>query len=306
MVPDPVHWLEITLEAQSGRLESLEDALLEAGAQAVTLSGAESGSPILEPTPGKVPLWPHTRVTGLFAPQTDTEQTLNHLTALLGSATDTAESCLIEDQDWVRAWLDHYRPMCFGSRLWVCPRGEYPPAEVPNTITVNLDPGLAFGTGTHPSTALCLDWLGREWADNARPEGQQIIDYGCGSGILGIAALKLGAAEAWAVDLDAQALRATEDNAERNGVAANLKALPPAELPDITADVVLANILAAPLTALAPLLATRVRPGGHIVLSGILDRQAESVASAYAPWFHMEAPVSQEVWTRFTVRRKRA
>lgn len=194
--------------------------------------------------------------------------------------------------------MDDFRPMRFGQRLWICPSWDEPPAG--DAISILLDPGLAFGTGTHPTTALCLEWL-----DAHPPAGLEVIDYGSGSGILAVAALKLGAARVTAVDIDPQALTATRDNAARNGVDdARLHVDYPEALGETTADLVLANILAGPLVELAPAMAGRVRPGGAIVLSGILREQADTVRQAYTAWFDMDPPAFREDWTRLTGRRR--
>jgi ribosomal protein L11 methyltransferase len=187
--------------------------------------------------------------------------------------------------------MDGYAPMQFGTRLWIVPTGFDAPD--PDGVNLLLDPGLAFGTGTHPTTALCLEWL-----DAHPPVDQVVIDYGCGSGILGIAALKLGAREVWAVDNDPQALVATLDNAQRNAVAAQVKPVMPGDLPAMHADLLLANILANPLIELAPRFADFVRPGAALVLSGILAEQADSVSAAYGDRFTLQPPAQREDWVR--------
>ncbi|TCO81634.1 [LSU ribosomal protein L11P]-lysine N-methyltransferase [Plasticicumulans lactativorans] len=284
-------WLELTLEAREHRSEVLEDALLEAGACAVTLSDA-ADEPILEPAPGATPLWSRTRVTGLFDAQTDIEQVKHLLCALLGCAQlPEAQLHAVEERDWVRAWMDHFHPMRFGERLWVVPSCRQPPD--PDAVNLLLDPGLAFGTGTHPTTALCLEWL-----DAAELAGRRVIDYGCGSGILAIAALKLGAHTATAIDIDPQALIATRENAAVNQVDHRLRVGKPEALGDVQVDVVLANILAGPLMLLAPRLAALTRPGGHVVLAGLLERHADEVEAAYAPWFELQPRREREGWTR--------
>jgi len=186
--------------------------------------------------------------------------------------------------------------MRFGRRLWICPGGQ--PAPDPDAAVLQLDPGLAFGTGTHPTTALCLEWL-----DAADLAGRQVLDYGCGSGVLALAALRLGAATACAVDIDPQALLATRENAVRNGLQSRLTVLPASALDGGERDVVLANILAGPLVDLAPTLARHARPGGRIVLAGMLDDQAEGVADAYRPWFHMRMFAKRDGWTVLDGRR---
>jgi ribosomal protein L11 methyltransferase len=204
----------------------------------------------------------------------------------------------LEDQAWERAWLDAFRPMRFGQHLWVCPAGQRPPGER-GAVFIDLDPGLAFGTGAHPTTALCLEWL-----DVHRPAALQVMDYGCGSGILAIAALKLGAASVWAIDIDEQALWASRENAARNGVEQDLYTGLPDDVPEQRFDLVLANILANPLIELAPRLAGFVRQGGDLVLSGILEQQADAVRVAYADWFLFSEPVEQSGWVRLHGVRK--
>ncbi len=286
-----ISWLQLTLEAGGG-LDAgrLEDALLEAGAVAVTLTDA-ADEPILEPAPGETPLWSHTRVTGLFDAATDLDGVRAELRALLGSVPER-DAAGLEERDWVRAWMDNFQPMRFGERLWVVPSCSAPPE--PGAVNLLLDPGLAFGTGTHPSTAMCLEWLAGAGVDGAR-----VIDYGCGSGILAIAALKLGATEAWGVDIDPQAWLATRSNADANGIAAErLKVGAPEALPPDPADVVLANILAGPLIVLAPRLAALTRPGGRLVLAGLLARHAAEVIAAYAPWFELRTGAQRDEWVR--------
>ncbi|MFO1371872.1 MAG: 50S ribosomal protein L11 methyltransferase [Candidatus Competibacteraceae bacterium] len=283
-------WLQLTLAAIDHSPEQLEDALLQAGALAVTLEDA-GDQPVLEPAPGEMPLWPQTFVTGLFDAQTDIEvvkkqmQRFLHMSAL-------PESCLtkLDDRDWVRAWMDNFHPMRFGQRLWVCPTHQTPPD--PAAVAIQLDPGLAFGTGTHPSTALCLEWL-----DGTDLAGKTVLDYGCGSGILAIAAAKLGAQRVWAVDIDPQALLASDDNADQNGVEDRIELARPTNLPAALAvDILLANILAGVLVQLAPELSRRVKPGGRLVLSGILEQHAELVQAAFLHKFTFGSLRQREDW----------
>ena len=282
-------WLQLTLEAVTHSTECLEDALLEAGAVAVTLQDAGSQA-ILEPLLGETPLWPHTRVTGLFSAQTDIQALKQTLSRILDPGVLT-ECCMqaLEERDWVRAWLEDFHPMRFGRRLWVCPSEQSPPE--PTAVNLFLDPGLAFGSGTHPTTALCLNWL-----DQAILANKTIIDYGCGSGILAIAAAKLGASRIWAVDIDPQALLATPRNAAGNGVQKQLQVLAPESLPTLQADIVLANILAGTLIGLAPRFATLVAAEGKLVLSGILDYQVDAVEAAFVPWFQFDRCQQREDW----------
>ena len=201
---------------------------------------------------------------------------------------------ILEDKDWVRAWMDHYHPMQFGRRLWVVPSWTPPPE--PDAINLLLDPGLAFGTGTHPTTALCMEWL-----DGLELTGKTVIDYGCGSGILAVAALLLGARVAYGVDNDPQALTATRNNAERNGVADRLQTFLPEDMPAVAADVIVANILAGPLAMLAPTLAAHSRPGAQIALSGIIRPQVDELRSVYEQWFSMNGEaIKEEDWCRLS------
>jgi len=286
-----VNWIRLFLEAGDLDPEVLADALSEAGALSVTFEDA-ADQPILEPPPGAMPLWSRTCVVGLFDDTADMAAVRGMLAGALGDeAAGRIREEALPDRDWTRAWMDDFGPMRFGERLWVCPSNVEPPE--PEAINLFLDPGLAFGTGTHPTTALCLEWL-----DAHPPVGLSVIDYGCGSGILAIAALKLGAAEVLGVDNDPQALTATRDNAARNGLEGRVKVTLPDEFEVPPADLVLANILANPLIELAPRLAALVRPGGRIVLSGILADQAQAVADAYGPWFDISPPVQREDWVR--------
>ncbi|MDQ2696137.1 MAG: 50S ribosomal protein L11 methyltransferase [Pseudomonadota bacterium] len=275
----------------------MEDALLAAGAVAVTLEDA-ADQPVLEPPPGETPLWRQTRVTGLFEPHTDIEVVKRRLCRQLGDAAlPECRQRALEARDWVRAWMDNFHPMRFGRRLWVCPSHQPPPD--PAAVNVLLDPGLAFGSGTHPTTALCLEWL-----DAAPLDGKTVIDYGCGSGILAIAAARLGAARVAAVDIDPQALIACDDNAAANAVADRIALSLPDQLAVTAADVLLANILAGPLMLLAPHFSTLLGGGGTVVLSGILETQAGAVQAAFAPWFDFAAPRRREGWVLLEAARK--
>jgi ribosomal protein L11 methyltransferase len=284
-----VNWLQLHLtldKAQAALAEQLLDSL---GALSVTLTDAED-EPMLEPPPGAMPVWSRTRVTGLFPGDADAHRLQQQLRKALDPLPELTLERL-EDQPWERAWLDHFQPMRFGRRLWIAPSGAI--VSETDAVVVELDPGLAFGTGTHPTTALCLQWL-----DAAPLAGRRVIDYGCGSGILGIAALKLGAAEVLAVDHDPQALAATAENARRNGVAERLQTLTPdAPLPR-QADVLLANILANVLVALAPRFATLLPSGGALVLSGVLEDQAAEVLDAHARQFRFDPPTVLDGWMR--------
>lgn len=282
-------WLQLHIPSDVDNTESLQELLAELGASAVTCTDA-ADQPLLEPPPGATPLWQQTVVTALFEADTDPD--------LLRAAIETVtgpqpalrfES--VEDQPWERAWMDDFQPMQFGERLWIIPSWS----EAPDATAVNLrlDPGLAFGTGTHETTSLCLRWLDGAALDNAR-----VLDFGCGSGVLAIAALLLGANQATACDLDPQALLASDDNALNNGVAERLHCCLPDALPQQEYDVVLANILAGPLVELAPLLTRCCRPGGQLVLSGILAEQADAVMDAYREQFDLHPMARQGDWVR--------
>jgi ribosomal protein L11 methyltransferase len=288
--------LQLTIELGAADPAPLEEILFAAGASSVTLRDAED-NPILEPGPGETPLWPTITVCALFN-ELDRDAILDRIHSGWQTPLPPHRFEHIEDRLWEREWLKDFKPMQFGERLWVCPDGQRP--NVQNAVLIDLDPGLAFGTGTHPTTALCLEWL-----DQHPPTNKQVIDYGCGSGILAIAALKLGAASAVGIDNDPQALLATHDNAVRNQVQSQLKViLHTAELPK-PVDVVLANILAGPLHELAPRLAQLVVPSGTIVLSGILAEQAAPLSERYATWFDMQAPTIRADWVRLVgVRRQ--
>ncbi|HET8800847.1 MAG TPA: 50S ribosomal protein L11 methyltransferase [Marinobacter sp.] len=293
-------WIQLQIPADPDNADQLEDLLMEMGAEAVSMEDA-ADQPLYEPDPGTTPLWSQTTVTGLFQSDRDIEQLCASVRDAWHQATqqDLPEInvTLVEDKDWERAWMDDFQPLKFGERLWIVP--SWHEAPDPGAANLMLDPGLAFGTGTHPTTALCLEWL-----DGQEVQGRQVIDYGCGSGILGLAALLLGADHVTGVDTDPQALEASRENARRNGVEENrLDLYLPEQAPAGKADMVLANILAQPLIGLAPHLATLTRPGGDLVLSGILSNQAREVMAAYEPWFVMDEPEQREEWIRLTGRR---
>lgn len=283
-------WIQLMLSASASNSEKLGDTLSELGALAVTFQ--DSGDePIYEPLPGEQRFWSQTHVIGLFPGDSDIDGLVSALQQRLDS--DSMPECRIQrlaERDWERVWLDHFRPMQFGQRLWVCPTNTAPPD--PDAINLLLDPGLAFGTGTHPTTALCLEALAM-----IAVSGKRVLDYGCGSGILGIAAALLGAAGVQAIDIDHQALLATRENAQRNAVADRVETGLPAELsPDQHYDVLLANILSGPLIALAPDLARRVTGNGSLILSGILANQADEVIRHYESWFHFEPRRQRQEW----------
>ncbi|WP_417502478.1 50S ribosomal protein L11 methyltransferase [Marinobacter sp.] len=293
-------WIQLQIPADPDTADQLEDLLMEMGADAVSMEDA-ADQPLYEPDPGTTPLWSQTTVTGLFQSDRDIDQLCADVRNAWHQQTQQSLSeidvTLVEDKDWERAWMDDFHPLQFGERLWIVP--SWHEAPDPDAANLMLDPGLAFGTGTHPTTALCLEWL-----DGMDVSGKQVTDYGCGSGILGLAALLLGAHHVVGVDTDPQALEASRENARRNGVdESKLDLYLPDNEPDTKADVMLANILAQPLIGLAPHLAALTKQGGDLVLSGILSNQAREVMAAYEPWFIMDEPAQREEWVRLTGRR---
>lgn len=285
-------YLQLVIDLGAGNPAEAEAACFASGAMAVTFTDA-ADDPVLEPGPGATPLWPRIRLAALFPADADGPALAARLAGRLGLEPAQILLQTLADRVWEREWLRDFRPMRFGRRLWIRPAGQ--PVHDPAAVVLDLDPGLAFGTGTHATTALCLEWL-----DSQELAGSSVLDYGCGSGVLALAALKLGAARALAVDVDPQALVATRDNARRNGLEARLSVRAADALPETCWDVVLANILAGPLLELAPRLARATRAGGRIVLAGMLEEQAETVAVAYRPWFHMRVSASREGWTALT------
>ena len=282
-------WLEACLTVDKTRAPLIELLFESLGAVAVTLGDA-ADEPMLEPGPGETPLWQATRVTGLFEGDTDVDALRSAINQALNA--DSSRSLSLEhlkDRDWERAWLDRFRPMRFGRRLWIRPGGQ--PIDQDDAVAVDLEPGLAFGTGTHPTTALCLSWL-----DGHDIRGKTVIDFGCGSGVLAIAALKLGARHAIAVDHDPQAVLATRDNAERNGVTERIEVLHSDEFEGHQADLVIANILANILIALSAKIAGLLKPGGQLVMSGILREQSQAVTAAYADRIEFAPAEARDDW----------
>jgi ribosomal protein L11 methyltransferase len=292
-------FLQFTLDIGARKPEPYEDALFDLGALSVTLLDA-ADDPVLEPAPGAMPLWPTVVVRAVFPAGADIDVIRTALASTPGLdpllVAETSRFEAVADRAWEREWLKDFKPMRFGRRLWVCPGGQRPVAGEAgaDTVLVELDPGLAFGTGTHATTALCLDWL--DSGADSWLGGASVIDYGCGSGILAVAALKLGAVRAVAMDIDPQALIATRENAERNGVLEKVQVTDARDCGGATVDVLLANILAGPLIELAPQLAERVRPGGRIALSGLLLEQADAVTAAYRPWFDIGLTGARDGW----------
>ncbi len=290
-------WLQVRLAISPEQAETYEDALLSVGAVSVTFMDAED-QPIYEPDLGTTPLWSRTHLLALFEADVDETNLLAHLTLLTGGTLPDHQVERIEDQDWERSWMDNFHPMRFGKRLWIVP--SWHAAPEPDAVNLLLDPGLAFGTGTHPTTALCLEWL-----DGQELNGVDVLDFGCGSGILAIAALLLGAKQAVGTDIDPQALEASRDNAGRNGIDPALFPLYlPEHLPHVQAEVVVANILAGPLVQLAPQITALVERNGRLALSGILAEQAEEVRTAYADAFELDPTAEKDGWVRISGRRR--
>ncbi len=287
-------WIQLKLNTTGAQAEAIGDVLMESGSVSITFMDSHD-TPVFEPLPGETRLWGDTDVMALYDAETDMAAVIAQLqqSPLLGN--DFVHKIeQLEDKDWEREWMDNFHPMRFGQRLWICPSWREVPE--PEAVNVMLDPGLAFGTGTHPTTALCLEWL-----DGLDLVGKTVVDFGCGSGILAIAALKLGAARAVGIDIDPQAITASRDNAERNGVSDRLELYLPKDQPqDLLGDVVVANILAGPLRELAPLISVLPKSGGYLGLSGILESQAESVADAYREKFVLDPIAEREEWCRIT------
>ncbi|MCQ1059351.1 50S ribosomal protein L11 methyltransferase [Photobacterium sp. DNB23_23_1] len=288
-------WIQIKLNATAENAEAIGDMLMEeTGAVSVTFLDAQD-TPVFEPLPGETRLWGDTDVIGLYDAETDMNFVLEMLKNSPLIADDFAHKIeQLEDKDWEREWMDNFHPMRFGRRLWICPSWREVPE--PDAVNVMLDPGLAFGTGTHPTTSLCLEWL-----DGQDLAGKTIIDFGCGSGILAIAALKLGAKKVIGIDIDPQAIQASRDNAERNGVSENLELYLPQDQPEgLLADVVVANILAGPLRELSPVIKSLVKDGGLLAISGVLESQAEDVATYYGDELTLDPIAAREEWCRIS------
>jgi ribosomal protein L11 methyltransferase len=288
--------LALTLDLDGLDCERVEEACFEFGALAVSYTD-QRDDPILEPAPGEFRLWPHSRLQALFPFDTSPQELVAGLSHVLRVAPERLTVETLADKVWEREWLRDFHPMCFGRRLWVSPHHAH--VHTKDAVVVRLDPGLAFGTGTHATTAMCLSWL-----DENAAEGQLAIDYGCGSGVLAVAAVKLGARASYAFDIDPQALTATHDNATANGVGAQVHVVAKdAELP-VGADILLANILCGPLCELAPRFAALTRPGGRIVLAGLLEAQAAEVTRAHSPWFDIAPFASRDGWTALAGSRR--
>jgi ribosomal protein L11 methyltransferase len=290
-------WAELSLPVTADQVETAETLLFEHGALSVTLDDA-GDQPVHEPAPGEMPLWPSVIVRGLFAADVARARVIDAAsTAGLLPRPEHAVWGSLAERDWERVWMDRYEPLRFGRDLWICPSHIEPDPTWP--VVIHLDPGLAFGSGTHPTTGLCLEWI-----DRLEVDGLKVVDFGCGSGVLAIACCLKGANPVLAVDHDPQALAATADNAERNGVGGAIDCRLPTDCRPHEADVVLANILAGPLIELAALLSAGLRPGGELILSGILADQADAVADAYA---HQNMSLvdrgERDGWIRLVMRR---
>lgn len=282
-------WLEITLQSDNDAQTGLfEQALEAAGAIAITYQAADDEE-IYEPPIGSMPLWRQTGVTGLFAQSSDPEAVIAALQQALGDEANALDMRQFADSEWTRAWLDHFQPIDFGRGFWVAAsEHEIPEA---NATVLRLDPGLAFGTGTHPSTAMCLNWLNQNDL-----HGKSVYDYGCGSGILGIAAALLGAKAVWQTDIDPQALTASLDNAQKNHVADKITILAnPDEAPQV--DILVANILLEPLCFLKEQFIRHIHSGTRLVFAGILDRQVEELAAVYKDAFEIRIGDRREGWS---------
>lgn len=289
----PLSWLQIS--ATTDRPQLAEAVFEQYGAEAITELDA-GGDLVAEETPGSLPPLAQAHVIGLFSQSTRPDPIKTALTEALGPNTKVAAQ-ILENQDWASAWLAEHPPLAFGQRLWVAPHNaQVDVAE--DAVVVRLDPGLAFGTGTHPTTRLCLQWLAEQDLT-----GRRVLDYGCGSGILAIAAAKLGAVRVTAVDIDEQAIRATRENAKRNHVADNITVSLTQDCDSGPYDIILANILARPLIDLAPTLARLAAPGAPLILAGLLSRQINEVVSAYDDRFEFEGPAIEQDWARLTGRR---
>ncbi len=291
-------WWRVSLNCPAARLDAVEALLLELGAESLSLADA-GDEPIYEPLPGVAPVWRESIVSALFDDRADPAALQSELErALPGELAAGIRRERLEDADWEQACRRHFRPIEISASLWIVPSWCDPPD--PDAVAIRLDPGLAFGTGSHPTTALCLEWL----AANP-PTGASVVDYGCGSGILAIVACRLGAARVTGVDIDPQALAASAANLTANGIARDrVRLCLPGELPPAPVDLLMANIVAAPLLELAPQFARRIRPRGRILLSGILKSQVDEIQSVYARSFRLAAPRVRGEWVCLDGRRK--
>ena len=291
-------FIELSFELGSLDPEEAEAACFACGATAVTFVDSRD-DPVLEPLPGEFRLWPVTRLQALFVAadtSTDAQQLTQLLSEALGIAPQSLAVRMVADRAWEREWLKDFHAMRFGKRLWICPHHER--VEDPDAVIVKMDPGLAFGTGTHPTTALCLEWL-----DRGPLAGARVIDYGCGSGVLAVASVRLGAAQAHCFDIDPQALLATRDNAAANAAADQVHLHNSAQTLPHSVDVLLSNILSGPLCELAPQFAALARPGGDLVLAGLMEQEVSEVTRAYDACFDIRPFGQREGWVGLCGRR---
>ena len=294
-------WRQFVMDLDALDSEAVETVFERFGASSVTLTDA-GDNPVLEPGPGETPLWADTKITGMFSPDIDLQRLQDGLLTEFG-LTELPSHRIenLEDRVWEREWLKDFGPMQFGKRLWIHPKGSGPSSD--DAVIIYLDPGLAFGTGTHATTALCLEWL-----DGAPLHGKSVLDYGCGSGVLAIAALKLGCDSAVAMDIDPQAVIATRQNASDNDVAENLRVLGLASEIEGEFDVVVANILAGPLVQFAESITLTLRRGGMLTMSGVLCEQADDVMAAYEAWIDFDDPAFRDqdgqIWSRLNGTRR--
>jgi len=290
-------WWQFSLNCQACELEQVEQLLQKYGALSLSIGDA-GDEPIYEPLPGSTPVWQESIVSAIFGTDTDPETLYQQISAALpGHLAGSLRRQRLQDQDWEQAYKQHFQPIQCAPGLWIVPSWSQPPD--PEAIIIQLDPGLAFGTGSHPTTALCLGWLAIH-----KPAGITVIDFGCGSGILAIAALKLGAARVSAVDIDAQALSACRANVQANAIETDrIQISSPAAMANDPVDLLLANILAGPLIELTPEFAGRVRSGGQILLSGILKSQLKDIQLAYRPYFRLDPATSRDDWVCISGKR---
>jgi ribosomal protein L11 methyltransferase len=298
-----VKWLQIHITVEQAQVDFTETLLSSLGAVSVTLDDAENQD-LLEPLPGETPLWNKVIVTGIYAQEEGEDIDVTALETFIRTQlpTEPMRSEFLEDQVWERSWMDYYEPIQIGEKYWIVPEWIEPPEA--DAVNIKLDPGLAFGTGNHASTFLCLQWLGK-----TDVKDKVVIDYGCGSGILGVAALLLGAKKVYATDIDPQAVLATKQNAELNGVLENLYVGLPeefnAEFKNQQADILVANILAGPLMSLAKEFSTLIKSEGEFALAGVIEEQVTDVSSIYSEFFDIvEVEKREETWCRISGSRK--
>lgn len=288
-------WFQLKIEhCPTAEIEALSEELMESGALSVMLTD-KNDNPVLEPEPGTTPLWPEVILQALFSNALEAEEIKQHLANSRPALVCSMES--LPEKDWERAWMDDFQAQRFGQNLWVCPSWLSPPE--PDAVNLMLDPGLAFGTGTHPTTALCLTWL-----DQAPVQEKTIIDYGCGSGILSLAALKLGAKMVYAVDIDEQALQATHNNAQSNQISPEKLAISLPEALQEPSELLIANILLTPLIALKYQFYQLLKQDGLLVVSGLLDEQCASLIETYAPSFSLVAENHLDGWALLVFAKK--